>query len=196
MFKKSIMALALLTTANLANASSFVVDQHNDSATPFQGYTSASGFAGQSFSPTANTLDHIELQLNAQTSTEAVVHVDLYDVVGGTNLGTSNSLSFTGPTIELAHFEFSLIDISAYSSLFIQVVAESGTFGAFLAGGFGANSYLGGQAYAHTIAATGFRVDDDLWFRTGVSEVPVPAALVMFAPALFGFLGFRRKARA
>ncbi|MFW5426962.1 MAG: hypothetical protein ACKE8R_06895 [Methylophagaceae bacterium] len=196
MIKNLFTFLALITLSSIAGASSFVIDQHNDSLTAFQGYTSASGFAGQSFSPTANALDHIELQLNAQTSTAAAVHVELYDAVGGTNLGTSNTLSFTGTTLELAHFEFSLIDISAYTSLFMQIVAESGTFGAFLAGGFGANSYLGGQAYAHTIAATGFRADDDLWFRTGVSEVPVPAAIFMFAPALLGFLGIRRKRQA
>jgi len=37
-------------------------------------------------------------------------------------------------------------------------------------------------------------VFDDLTFKaSGVSEVPVPAALFMFAPALLGFLGLRRK---
>lgn len=34
----------------------------------------------------------------------------------------------------------------------------------------------------------------DLRVTTGLSEVPVPAALWLFAPALLGFLGFRRKA--
>lgn len=33
----------------------------------------------------------------------------------------------------------------------------------------------------------------DLRIVTGVSEIPVPAALWLFAPALLGFLGFRRK---
>ena len=34
------------------------------------------------------------------------------------------------------------------------------------------------------------------WTQASVSAVPVPAALFMFAPALLGFLGFRRKTRA
>lgn len=34
----------------------------------------------------------------------------------------------------------------------------------------------------------------DLRVTTGISEVPLPAALWLFAPALIGFLGFRRKA--
>jgi hypothetical protein len=35
----------------------------------------------------------------------------------------------------------------------------------------------------------------DLRLESGVSEVPVPAALWLFAPALLGFLGLRRKAK-
>ncbi len=35
----------------------------------------------------------------------------------------------------------------------------------------------------------------DLRLASGVSEVPVPAALWLFAPALLGFLGLRRKAK-
>jgi hypothetical protein len=34
------------------------------------------------------------------------------------------------------------------------------------------------------------------WTQSSVSTVPVPAALFMFAPALLGFLGLRRKTRA
>ena len=34
------------------------------------------------------------------------------------------------------------------------------------------------------------------WNEVSVSPVPVPAAAFMFAPALLGFLGFRRKLRA
>ena len=35
----------------------------------------------------------------------------------------------------------------------------------------------------------------DLRLDSGISEVPVPAALWLFAPALLGFLGLRRKAK-
>ncbi len=191
MFKNLITALVLLTITGFAHASTFVIDQHNDFAAPAQGYTSIFGSVGQSFSPTATSLDHIELQLNAQYLTTAQVYVEILDSVGGTLLGTSNNtLSFTGATIELAHFEFSPIDISGYSSLFMNIVASSGDYGAFFAGGAGDN-YAGGAAYFNG-AFTG----NDLWFRTGVSEVPVPSALFMFAPALLSFLGYRRKLRA
>ena len=37
---------------------------------------------------------------------------------------------------------------------------------------------------------------DNFRYGDSVSAVPVPAALFLFAPALLGFLGFRRKAKA
>ncbi len=196
MIKNLFTFLALITLSSGASASSFVIDQHNDSLNPFQGYTNLNSLIGQVFSPTANTLDHVELQLNAQYSSTAQVHVDILDSPGGTTLGTSNTLSFTGATIEIAHFEFSSIDISSYSNLFMKIVAESGFYGAFLAGGFGSNGYGAGLGIAWVGASP--QANNDLWFRTGatgVSAVPVPAALFMFAPALLGFLGLRRKTR-
>ena len=57
-----------------------------------------------------------------------------------------------------------------------------------------------------SVATLGFFYETDIgsgsWFiddvaeASAVSAVPVPAALFMFAPALLGFLGLRRKARA
>lgn len=38
-------------------------------------------------------------------------------------------------------------------------------------------------------------VEVTLSYNSGVSEVPVPAALFMFAPALLGFLGLRRRTK-
>jgi hypothetical protein len=53
------------------------------------------------------------------------------------------------------------------------------------------SSYDGGTAYRSGIAASG-----DMRFNvTGVPEVPVPAALFLFAPALLGFMGLRRRAK-
>lgn len=151
---------------------------------------------GQSFSPTFNFLDHVELQLNSQSGTSSA-HIEIKDSPTGAVLGVSNILSFTSATIELAHFEFAPIYISSYSSLFISVVKDSTTdVGAFLAGGFGFNTYAGGSAYlSGAPCCTGFQPDSDLWFRTG-SVVPVPAAAWLFGSGLIGLVGLaRRKAR-
>jgi hypothetical protein len=47
-----------------------------------------------------------------------------------------------------------------------------------------------------TNPGTGVWYIDDVAVAGGVSAVPVPAALLMFAPALLGFFGFRRKMQA
>jgi len=186
----------LALTSGVLHASTYTIDQQNDSLNPFQGYTTGGGIMGQSFSPTANWLDHVELQLNAQSTTNtASAYLNIMDSPTGSILGTSNTLSFTGSTIQLAHFEFAAIDISSYSSLFISVVKDSTTnIGAFLAGGFGSNAYAGGQAYLDgTSCCTGFQPDSDLWFRTGTTVVPVPAAIWLFGSGLLGMISLARR---
>ncbi len=188
-------AFIALTSGTL-HASTYTIDQQNDSLTPFQGYTTGGGIMGQSFSPTANWLDHVELQLNAQSTTNtASAYLNIMDSPSGTILGTSNTLSFTGSTIKLAHFEFTAIDISSYNSLFISVVKDSTTnIGAFLAGGLGSNAYAGGQAYLDGApCCTGFQADSDLWFRTGTTVVPIPAAAWLFASGGLALFGIARR---
>jgi len=46
-----------------------------------------------------------------------------------------------------------------------------------------------GGTYPHSVYA------DNFTYRGGVPQVPLPAALFMFAPALLGFLGLRRRAK-
>jgi len=181
-----------------SHASIYTIDQRNDSLSIFQGYTTGSSIMGQSFSPTFNFLDHIELQINAQSPTgTTTVHVDIMDSPTGSILGSSDPLSFTTNTIQLGHFEFTPTDISAYSSLFISVVRDSGVgAAAFLAGGFGANSYAGGEAYSGNVTKPGFQNGSDLWFRTGDSAVPVPAAVWLFGSGLLGLVGMARRKKA
>ena len=183
-------------TSSISHATTYVIDQHNDNLTPNQGYTTGSidTVMGQSFSPTFNWLDHVELQLNSQGG-EASAHVDIMDLPTGSILGSSYTLTFDSSAIVLAHFEFTPIDISSYSSLFIRVVRDSPrNVGAFLNGGFDLNTYAGGQAYqSNTVCCDGFQPDSDLWFRTGASAVPVPAAAWLFGSGLIGLVGLARR---
>ncbi|MBW1791463.1 MAG: hypothetical protein JRJ14_04220, partial [Deltaproteobacteria bacterium] len=144
----SVVCALFLIFSAASHASSYTIDQQSDDLGG-SGYSSFSFLIGQSFSPTFNFLDHVELKINAQSTTESTtVHVDIMDSPTGSILGSSGPLSFTGNTVELGHFEFTPIDISAYSSLFISVVRDSGiAFGVFLAGGSDVNSYTGGEAY-------------------------------------------------
>jgi len=57
-------------------------------------------------------------------------------------------------------------------------------------------SYSGGVTGGTTLyRASNNQVSLVSYETIGVSEVPIPAAAFMFAPALLGFLGFRRKAK-
>jgi hypothetical protein len=201
---KKFITCALLAglAPGLAQASTLLIDQHNDSTGPTsQGYTTGgSSIMGQSFSPTAAALDTVELQMNAQSYTDSTtVHVDIMTDPTGTILGSSNSLTFTGNAITLGDFQFATpIDISSYSSLFISVVLDPGVIvnaAAFTADGFGSDTYAGGMAYLDNApCCSGYQKTSDLWFRTGlVSTVPVPAAAWLFGSGLIGLIGVARR---
>jgi hypothetical protein len=72
----------------------------------------------------------------------------------------------------------------------------------FNAAGLEQNDSLTGDGYALSPDGLGLSVrmvvtEPGDWIRVvTVSEVPVPAALFLFAPALLGFLGLRKKAKA
>ncbi|MEH6610684.1 MAG: choice-of-anchor D domain-containing protein [Halioglobus sp.] len=172
----NLLLAALATFVSVSSyASPFTTDQQNDELPTTGGYSSFSLLIGQSFIPTFNSLDHVELQVNAQQTTESTtVHVEIRESPTGLMLGSSNPITMTGTTIQLRHFEFSPIDISAYSSnsssLFIAVVRDSG--GSFAV--FHAGSYTNGEAYT-SFGGGGFQPSVDLWFRTGTSSVSNPA---------------------
>lgn len=193
MYGKKLVAVCMLTVIpGISNATFFTIDQHNDGAAPFQGYTTAFGTMGQSFSPGFDILDHVELQLNAQLGNTSV-HIDVMDSPTGSVLGSSDTQTFIGSSIQLGHFELAPIDVSSYSSLFLSVIAESGTAGAFTAGGLGGNPYAGGAAYlADAPCCDGFQNSSDLWFRTGLTEVPIPAAVWLFGTGLLGLFGAKQ----
>jgi len=165
----------MVSISTLSNASPYyVVDQHNDDLAPFQGYSSGGGIVGQSFRPTFEYLDYVELQVNAQNYTGSTsVHVDIMDTPTGAILGSSNTLVFTTNAITLGHFEFtSPINISSYDTLFISVVKDFVNpdaiygYGVSAAGGNNIDSYEGGAAYS---AYLGGYQNSDLWFRTGIT---------------------------
>jgi len=111
------------------------------------------------------------------TVTDAFLSGDIFEVFSdGTSLGrTSTPTSFDQQT-------FSNYDAAAADSRW-----STGIW-AFLAGTYTISGISFDSPFDYGRAA--------LKLDTGVSAVPVPAALFLFAPALLGLLGLRRKAVA
>lgn len=94
-----------------------------------------------------------------------------------TNLGSTGWADNTEYTFDLI-FTASLIEVK------VGGVTELSINGTFNNGSFGFYNFSQGNVLYAGIQ------------ETAVPEVPLPAALFMFAPALLGFMGLRRKAKA
>ena len=174
MFSRSMYFFSCVAISSLiagaSQASVYVVDQRNDNdgAVPtFFGYTTALTTIGQSFAPTFDDLDHVELYVRAANQGfSSEVHIDIMESPEGAILGSSSS-QIVDDSFVLRHFHFTPIAISEYESLFIRVVEDFGNLetqahaSAFLSGGFDDDDYAGGAAYADGVTG------GDLWFRTG-----------------------------
>jgi len=76
------------------------------------------------------------------------------------------------------------------SDPFLIVLKSGNNFAAYLfenLDGIGTGTF-------DTVGVTGQGISHISLYTTGVSEVPLPAAAFLFAPALLGFMGLRRKA--
>jgi len=91
---------------------------------------------------------------------------------------------------------------TSYDKIELNILGETFVFGPSRSSGFfGLTSTvlfnsLGLSDSAGNGGALSYAYLDNFRYGDSVSAVPVPAALFLFAPALLGFLGFRRKAKA
>lgn len=114
----------------------------------------------------------------ALSSTDAWIHSgNLTELQRATNLGNTGWADNTTYTFDLI-FTSSLIEV------FVDGTKELSISGMFNNGSFGFYNFSQSNVlYAGITQAT-------------APAVPVPAALFLFAPALLGFMGLRRKAKA
>ncbi len=148
------------------------LDQANDSYAS-GGYTIQSGSSvGQEFTPTASSLDVVELKMNTQTGSSGQAFVRIRSAsITGTILGVSDTVSVTvtGSPLSLRRFSFSQPVPLASSATHVLEVVHTGGVGSLgvLLTGSGGNTYAGGRAIYNGAPIAG----DDFWFREGRTPV-------------------------
>lgn len=188
--KKLLITLFTLFSIASANASTLTFDDLNLTST-YEPLTDLNygGFTWDSRWGAGSTANHSTYANSASSGTQYL-----------SNLGNVDSLTISNSTA----FDFygayfgtpshnspaSWVNITAYDNL-NNLIASTGqvsltTVMTFISAGFTNVSSL-----IITRGSGWYTMDD---FSYNVSSVPVPAALFLFAPALLGFLGLRRKA--
>ncbi len=130
------------------------------------------------------------------STTELVSHGDLIMTQSGGGNFSLDSFDFGSSFNEVATFSVvgSLLGGGTVSQIF-NLDGDETTFENFVL-----NASFSNIVSAQWLMVGGvqglFNIDNISVSQAGVNAVPVPAALFMFAPALLGFLGLRRKAKA
>jgi hypothetical protein len=188
---------------------SLLIDQHNDSVPPFQGFTTPQAI-GQSFIPDVGLLAAVELQINDQSIGDgngfgAFINIRSNNITGSL-LGTSNTLNFadtpSGPISPIfsALFDFTLPLILTPGNNYVIEVLPAGTnvgnIGVFVTG-FNFDGYAKGTAIADTMPTLPPDAGPtDLWFRTYYpAPVPEPGSylLIGLGFALMGWIARKSK---
>ncbi len=136
---------------------------------------------GQTFTPSLNGIDAIELRVSRSSIVPDTVAVDLFEGTGfgGTLLGTTNSLVLTNGPNQVKHFDFAAtIPLTAGNTYTFRARLISAT-GDFDLEFSNSDTYSGGEAIGFSAASGG---NIDLWFVTGLhTAVPEPPLALLFA---------------
>lgn len=164
-----VFLLLLTVSAVPAVAHTFTIDQHNDAALGKVGYSMPPrSEIGQSFVPTLNSLDVVELEvypLDSSGTNSAYVRIRS-GTVDGAIIGTSQVTTLLSTVERIAHFDFNeALELVPGNVYVIDAVTQQGEVAFFLTDGTG--PYGAGTAFLDGVALQ----DKDLWFREGTSTV-------------------------
>lgn len=193
-------AFACLLFPTVAAAHPYLIDQ----AHPYVGGGPVfilSNDIGQTFTPTLDSLDVVELWLmdtgpfDGATDTLAV---NIYEL-DGTLLGSSGPQIFPdlygGGVPVLTHFDFAPVALVPGTKYVIGFnVTTTGAFVTLGAGGYDPGTYAGGGFFRWSTMIESQTAD--LSFLEGpAARVPEPASMMMFAVGLLAYAGRRHYAR-
>ena len=121
-------------------------------------------------------------------------HLIFLNTKGNTSASTTAAWEFDGKILGImSDTGGNLMEASDPLLAYANYFTNTGGSSAFNLAGFESNDSYSGLGTNFLTVISNVREPGD-WIRVvTVSEVPVPAALWLFAPALMGFLGLRRK---
>ena len=123
-------------------------------------------------------------------------HLIFLNTKGNTSASTTAAWEFDGKILGImSDTGGNLMEASDPLLAYANYFTNTGGSSAFNLAGFESNDSYSGLGTNFLTVISNVREPGD-WIRVvTVSEVPVPAALWLFAPALMGFLGLRRKSK-
>jgi len=191
------MKIAFFITAFVLGArfaaaqGTFVYDQQSTGTTDSSVALTQTPF-GQSFTPTLDSLNFVDLQLIDFGSSASTVAVNVRsDSITGSLLGTSTPIMLPASSSSTYDFLFSdPISLTPGTQYYFEPVIVSG--GSSVLANITFIQYTGGDL----IQSGAARTDRDLWFREGVvTSVPEPSTSALFViggGVLFGYCRKRR----
>lgn len=189
-FKTTLFATAIMLSSISAVNAATIIDHSSSWDTVNKGWSGS----GQSLTVDAidNTLDSIGFYF-AHASAGKTFNFSLSDALtGGTTFFSTSVVINAG--LNTINIGTSLLAGSTIYALF-DYAGFTGQTAYFNTAG----NYAGGQSFFHSSGRwSDFQTDADHRFIaefSSVSAVPIPAAAFLFAPALLGFMGLRRKAK-
>lgn len=195
-------ALAYLLFPTVAAAHPYVIDQ----AHPYLGGGTGTVFIlsndiGQTFTPTLNSLNVVELWLMDTGPFDGATETLAVNIYGldGTVLGSSGPQIFPdlygGGVPVLTHFDLAPVTLVPGTKYVIGFnVSTTGAFVTLGAAGYDPGTYVGGGFWRWSTIAESQTAD--ISFLEGpAARVPEPASMMMFAVGLLGYVGRRHFAR-
>jgi hypothetical protein len=177
--------------ANAAAAPILFIDQQNLVGSAFGGASAPDFLLGQSFTPSRNGIDSIELNISILAFPAQMRIALLNGVVGldglqGPVIGTTQTLTITETSLHKFRFDFPttvpLTPGDTYVMRFEPIGANSNPQ-IEINTGFPPNPYPGGQALQLHLPPNSL-TDRDFVFTEGLNQIPEPSSLLLLAIAV------------
>ena len=188
---RSLFGAAILALASLPANAALITDQNQPNNNTIMAYFRQADLA-QSFQQANNNVAGAGILLTGPGNSHSPVTIELWDALpnsGGEILATGRGLGTAGHWLDIFWPPVAIVPDTTSYLVFAGLNPNFGIHGATN------NPYDRGQVYANAGFGSfpGFDYTFRTYSETGVSAVPVPAAIWLFGTGLLGLIGFSRR---